>query len=171
MNFSDWFLRSKRYSATLFAEIFRYYPDLWPLYLALAFILCAVITYELRHQIIPHTVTAPGIVAGLGFAAYFQHVVPLSAVAACLGGLAACLLTNWVRERKGQEPGIGGGAAMLVSMVGAFVGVIGLLVSVNLAALSALVTFKALRRSTLVVSIELGPHLALGTVAYLLLFF
>ena len=59
----------------------------------------------LRWQIIPHGVTVPGVAAGLGFAACFQHVIPLNAVVGCIAGLSTCLLANRLSERRVAHPG------------------------------------------------------------------
>lgn len=89
-------------------------------FLALAVLLTAAVFTDLRERRIPNAVTIPGLVAGVILAAVAAGGFPGSA----LGGVIVAFLVTVPFVALG---GVGGGDAKLLTAVGAFVGIGGLL--------------------------------------------
>jgi leader peptidase (prepilin peptidase)/N-methyltransferase len=171
MDWSDWLLSSKRYPVILVGGLIRWYPDLWPLYLSLSVALTLIVVSELREQIIPYAITIPGILAGLAISSIYRQTIPLNALFASITGLAFGHLVNSSYARRDKPPAIGDGAILMLAMVGAFLGIRGLVISFMIGAFVAVTLTKALSNSAEPKQVEFGPHLALGTALYLALAF
>lgn len=159
----------------LFAAVtFHFLPDIpqvvW--YLSLVFFLfaCGVIDAVSASQfgggegIIPDFFSVGGLVAGLALAIWFGHFAASLAGALAGGGilLAVYLYYRYVR----QIEALGLGDVKMLAMIGAFVGVTGVLYTLFLASLTGLaaaVFFMIYHRSfSLQMKIPFGPFLALG---------
>jgi prepilin peptidase CpaA len=87
---------------------------------ALAVLLVAAVYTDLRERRIPNKVTVPGLLVGLLLASFMERGVPGSALA----GAGLALVVTFPLVALG---GLGAGDAKLLTAVGAFVGVGGLL--------------------------------------------
>jgi len=163
MTFADWLLKSLHY-AFVPAEggLFSLAPDLWPVYMTLGALLAVIAVVDARWKTIPHVLTMPGIAAGLVLVAWFRYIAPLNALFAC--GAVAMAGTSWNlhRERRRQRILLGGGSVMMLAMVGAFLGVVGLAISALVSSLLQLAMAKAFPRLVVDEGIESGPWLALA---------
>jgi leader peptidase (prepilin peptidase)/N-methyltransferase len=159
-------------------------------YLMMAF--CSsliVITFiDLDFQIIPDTITLPGILIGVSIAPFFMsqladplpfyldrilpHMWPylksfLNAVIGMLCGALPLLTIGWVWEKLRHVEAMGGGDVKLMGMVGSVLGWKGALLTIMLGALvGSLVglTLIVLKRHRLDRVIPFGPFLALGSI-------
>jgi prepilin peptidase CpaA len=89
-------------------------------FLALAALLAAAVYKDVRERRIPNAVTVPGLVAGLVLGAVAEGGFPVVA----LGGAVVAFLVSVPFVLLG---GLGGGDSKLLTAVGAFVGIGGLL--------------------------------------------
>lgn len=139
---------------------------------ALLFSALLVVTLiDFEHQIIPDEITLPGMALGLIAAATILPPGLINATVALLvgGGLfyLAALMSRWILRRDGM----GGGDIKLIAMIGAFLGVRGMLLTIFLGALTGAlfgtvqIVFLGQQRG---VPIPFGPFLALGALISLL---
>jgi len=149
-----------------------------------------VITFiDIDFQIIPDSITLPGILVGVSIAPFFMssltdplpfnidrvlpHIWPhvksfLNSVIGMACGALPLLSIGWVWEKLRHVEAMGGGDVKMMGMVGSFVGWKGALLTIMLGALvGSLVglTLIILKRRTADRVIPFGPFLALGAVA------
>ncbi len=162
-------------------------------YLALCVALVAITLIDIRHLIIPDMITLPGIAAGVAlnairtdwgaaaeavFSSGLADFLPATAEiaffnsigGALLGGGAFLLIAAAYRNVRKKE-GMGMGDVKLVSMLGAFFGMWGVLVVIFLSSiLGTLIGLSViiLRKKDPGYAIAYGPFLSLSAVLYLL---
>jgi leader peptidase (prepilin peptidase)/N-methyltransferase len=149
-----------------------------------------VITFiDFDHQIIPDTITLPGILIGVSIAPFFMsslaeplpfnldHLIPpswpylisfLNSVIGMLVGALPLLIIGVIWEKLRNVEAMGGGDVKLMGMVGSFLGWKGALLTIMLGALIGSFTGLALillKRHTMDKVIPFGPFLALASVA------
>ncbi len=149
-----------------------------------------VITFiDFDFQIIPDTITLPGILLGISIGPFFMsglqeplpfhlsYLIPhawphlvtfLNSVIGMLCGALPLLAIGWVWEKLRHVEAMGGGDVKLMGMVGAFLGWKGALLTIMLGALSGSVvglSLIALKRHKMDKVIPFGPFLALGAAA------
>ncbi len=136
---------------------------------------------DLDHQVIPFSLSIPGLVLGLGFSLLPQSPIAsrqspiagalIGAVAGAAFVIAAWLLWRyvlgpiWRRYGVDQKQGIGGGDLPYAAMLGAFLGLKSLLVALFAAVLFGIIAGYALRaagRARKGQPMPFGPFLALG---------
>ncbi|GIW40572.1 MAG: type 4 prepilin-like proteins leader peptide-processing enzyme [Candidatus Binatia bacterium] len=141
------------------------------LYYAFAAALLVVTFVDLDFQIIPDSISLPGIAVGLS-ASYFVPGTPEpfdSAAGAVLGGAMLYLVARGYQWWTGIE-GMGMGDVKLLAMIGAFVGWKGVLLCLFVAAFSgsvvgvAAIVFRGKDRKF---AIPFGPFLAVGALVAL----
>jgi leader peptidase (prepilin peptidase)/N-methyltransferase len=150
-------------TAALFAFAWLVFGDDLPQFVvAVVFLaaLVAITVIDLRHQIIPDTITLPGVVAGVIASVATRRISWIDAVGGILLGTA--LFVAVIVLSRG---GMGGGDLKLGAMLGAFLGwqvlLVALFVAVMLGGLLAVVllaTRKVARKD----AIPFGPFLAIG---------
>ncbi len=136
--------------------------------LMFVFLLVAITFIDLDHQIIPHWLSQPGILAGLVFAGLQHRLVP--AILAGLGAAAFILLIYVASLLLLKREGMGLGDAWLAALMGVFLGwpaiasavFLGILVG-GVAAMVLLVLGLRGRKD----AIPFGPALAAGAVGAL----
>lgn len=146
-----------------------------------------VITFiDFGHQIIPDTITLPGILVGVSIAPIYMsalneplpfdlgHLIPhasphlisfLNSVIGMLCGALPLLIIGWIWEKLRHIEAMGGGDVKLMGMVGAFLGWKGALLTIMIGALVGSVTGLSLimlKRHQMDKVIPFGPFLALG---------
>lgn len=134
--------------------------------LALGWTLLALAAIDLRHFVLPHSLTLPLIPAGLAVAWLVEPATLLDHVIGAAAGLVAFALIAWLYRRLRGREGLGLGDAKLLSGAGAWLGwqalpsvvVIGAGGALALALAGALVGGKL----TLTTKMAFGPYLALG---------
>ena len=139
-------------------------------YAAFAAALIVVSYIDLDHQIIPDTISLPGILVGVACAALGAGVgIVDSLIGVLLGGGILWAVAVGYHAVTGRE-GMGGGDIKLLAMIGAFLGWRGVLVTLIVGSLTGAVsgvTLIALRGADSRVPIPFGPFLALGAVCSL----
>ncbi len=142
--------------------------------LSLAFVIYAVLSstllvialIDLDHQIIPNSITYPGVVVGLGLSFW---VLPITPIASLIGLLAGGILFYAVALVS--RGGLGGGDIKLIAMIGAFLGWQGTFFTVLMAALTGSlvgITLMLLGKKGRKDKVPFGPFLAFGAIAFTL---
>jgi leader peptidase (prepilin peptidase)/N-methyltransferase len=142
-----------------------------PIFFVLSSALIVITFIDLDHQIIPNSITYPGIPLGVA-ASFFLPEVSLkdSLLGLALGGgilWLVAVLFKWVRNKEGM----GFGDVKLLAMIGAFLGWKAVLLTLVLSSfVGAVVGYAALRLSGKDAGepIPFGPFLAMGAVVYML---
>jgi len=139
-------------------------------FLAFGAALIAITFIDLRHKIIPDTLSLPGIAAGFAFSLLPSSPLPWmdSLIGIVLGG-GFLLLVGIAFEKITGREGMGMGDVKMLAMIGAWMGWKSLLFIVLLASLAGTVIGGAmlfLSRRGAGTRIPFGPFLALGTLFY-----
>jgi leader peptidase (prepilin peptidase)/N-methyltransferase len=143
------------------------------LFLVLFFFCCAmvVITFiDLEHQIIPDSISLPGIIAGFILSFFFpEHGWLNSLLGIAAGGGSLYLVAASYHLVTGKE-GMGGGDIKLLAMMGAFFGWKSILFIIFVSSLVGSfigITVMFIRKKDAKLAIPFGPFLAFGAVLYI----
>lgn len=169
-------------NGTLYWLVVHQFGPGWHLPFLLAFVSAmVVITFiDLDFQIIPHSITLPGIVIGLTASSFFLPD-PFRAVSVvgfknsligAVAGYGLFFLIAVIGKALTKRDAMGGGDLMLMAMIGAFMGWKAIFMTTFLGSLTGsvigifLMSFKGKDRKT---AIPFGPFLALGALITLFL--
>lgn len=134
--------------------------------LILVCILIALFGIDLEHQILPNSITLPGIVIGL----LFSLIAPPGWKDALIGAaLGAGLLYGiaWAYYLWRREEGMGMGDVKMLAMIGAFLGWKAVIVTLVLSSFSGAiigVSMMAVQKGDMKYALPFGTFLAIGTV-------
>ena len=138
--------------------------------LILIAILVALFGIDLEHQILPNSITLPGIVIGLMFSAIAPPGWKDALLGTLLGaGVLYGIAAAYYAVRR--EEGLGMGDVKMLAMIGAFLGWKAVLVTLVLSSFSGAVIGMALiaaQRSSMKLALPFGTFLAVGAVAAML---
>ncbi len=138
--------------------------------LLLVGLLIALFGIDLAHQILPNSITLPGIVAGL----LLSMIAPPGWRDALIGtvlGAAVLYAIAWAYYWWRREEGLGMGDVKMLAMVGAFLGWKAVLVTLVLSSFSGAligVALIALQRGSMKLALPFGTFLAVGALAAML---
>ena len=131
-----------------------------------------VVTFiDLRHQIIPDTVSLPGIVLGLLTSIFLPSLTFLDSLIGIAVGGGSLLLIAGGYYLLTKKEGMGLGDVKLLAMMGAFLGWKSILFIIMVASLSgalAGITVMLIKKKDRKYAIPFGPFLSLGALCYLL---
>jgi leader peptidase (prepilin peptidase)/N-methyltransferase len=154
-------------TAALFVMVVWWTPigPLMAARLLLVCILIALFGIDLEHQILPNSITLPGIVIGL----LFSLVAPPGWKAALIGALLGAGILYAIAAAyylwRGEE-GMGMGDVKMLAMIGAFLGWKAVLVTLVLASFSGAiigVILMSAQRGGMKFALPFGTFLAIGT--------
>lgn len=138
------------------------------------FLLCSslvVITFiDLDHQIIPDSISLPGIVLGFIFSFLLPWNGWLNSLLGIVAGGGSLLLVAWLYEKLTGKEGMGGGDIKLLAMMGAFLGwrsVPFIIFAASLVGSVIGVSLMLLQKKDGKLAIPFGPFLAFGAVLYI----
>lgn len=138
--------------------------------LVLVVILIVLFGIDLHHQILPNTITLPGIGIGLLFSLFAFPGLRDALIGTVLGaGLLYGIAAAYYAVRK--EEGLGMGDVKMLAMIGAFLGWKAVLVTLVLSTLSGAIVGVGLivfSRGTMQLALPFGTFLALGALAAML---
>ena len=138
--------------------------------LILVAILVALFGIDLEHQILPNSITLPGIIVGLLFSTITPPGWQDALIGAVLGaGILYGIAAAYYAVRR--EEGLGMGDVKMLAMVGAFLGWKAVLVTLVLSSFSGAAIGLALiatQRGGMKRALPFGTFLALGTLAAML---
>ena len=127
-------------------------------------LLLGILMTDAQTMLIPHEFTVTGIVVGLASSFLIGPPTPLLAAIGCLTGYGTLWIVGELGKRwKGREA-MGGGDLMMMAMVGAFLGVVPVFLTIFLGAVVGTVVFGpvALLRREKNLELPFGVFLALG---------
>jgi leader peptidase (prepilin peptidase)/N-methyltransferase len=135
--------------------------------LILVCILIVLFGIDLEHQILPNSITLPGIVIGLLFSLVAPPGIKDALIGTLLGGgiLYAIAYAYFLWRR---EEGMGMGDVKMLAMIGAFLGWKAVLVTIVLASLSGAVIgvgMMSMQKGDMKYALPFGTFLALGALA------
>jgi leader peptidase (prepilin peptidase) / N-methyltransferase len=129
-----------------------------------ALVIVAFIDFD--HKIIPNTMTLPGMAVGLGLSLGVSPITPPASLIGLISGGAIFYLIALI-----SGGGMGGGDIKLIAMIGAFLGLPGVLFTIFVSALSGSVVgvmLMLLGRKGRKDRVPFGPFLAFGAILYML---
>jgi leader peptidase (prepilin peptidase) / N-methyltransferase len=138
--------------------------------LLLVCILIALFAIDLEHQILPNSITLPGIVIGLALSVFAPPGWRDALIGAVLGG-AILYGIAWAYYLWRREEGLGMGDVKMLAMVGAFLGWKAVLVTLVLSSFSGAligVSLIAFHRGDMKLALPFGTFLALGAAVAML---
>jgi leader peptidase (prepilin peptidase)/N-methyltransferase len=138
--------------------------------LTLVALLVVLFGIDLHHQILPNTLTLPGIAIGVIFSLAGPPGV-LDALAGALLGAGILYGIAWAYFLARREEGLGMGDVKMLAMIGAFLGWKAVLVTLILSSLAGAlvgVALIAFGRGTMRVALPFGAFLAPGAVVAML---
>lgn len=133
--------------------------------LLLTYLLIALTGIDLKHQLLPDTMTLSGMWMGLLANSYGLFTSLTDAVWATVAGYLAFWILAWIFLQLRKKNGMGHGDFKMVAMAGAWLGCAGMFNTILIAIVSSLlVTCSAilLKRTTWNQPIPFGPFLAIG---------
>jgi len=133
-------------------------------------ILILIAFIDLDTYTIPNVLSLPGIVAGLGLSFFSLRVTWIDSLLGILIGGGCLYLLAYCYQRLRHQEGLGGGDIKLLGMIGAFVGLPGVVFTLLLASLVGSATglfLMAHSQKGLSTMVPFGPFLAFGAVCYL----
>lgn len=139
--------------------------------LLLVSILVALFGIDLEHQILPNSITLPGILIGVMFSAIAPPGIRDSLIGAVLGGgILYAIAGGYYLWRR--EEGMGMGDVKMLAMIGAFLGWKAVMVTLVLSSFSGAIIgllLMALQRGTMKFALPFGTFLAIGAVVAMLI--
>ncbi len=138
--------------------------------LLLVSILIALFGIDLEHQILPNTITLPGIVAGLIFSAIAPPGLRDALIGAVIGG-GILYAIAWGYFLWRREEGMGMGDVKMLAMIGAFLGWKAVLVTLVLSSFSGAligVLLLSLQKGDMKFALPFGTFLSIGALAAML---
>jgi leader peptidase (prepilin peptidase)/N-methyltransferase len=135
-------------------------------YALLTSALVIVAFIDLDHKIIPNIITLPGMAVGLGLSLGVSPIRPPASLIGLISGGAIFYLIALI-----SGGGMGGGDIKLIAMIGAFLGLQGVLFTIFVSALSGSVVgvmLMLLGRKGRKDRVPFGPFLAFGAILYML---
>jgi leader peptidase (prepilin peptidase) / N-methyltransferase len=159
-------------NAALWLAVFLRAPG-WPDFASGAF-LCsaciALLAIDAEFRILPDRITLTGIAVGLALSFLSQWRTPTSAFGGAALGAGALWLLAFVWEKVRKVEAMGLGDVKMLGMIGALLGISGMVLSVLLASVAGSLVGLALvvaRRGSLQTALPFGVFLALGAIASL----
>jgi len=141
---------------------------------AVLFAFCAamvVITFiDLEHQIIPDSISLPGIVVGFGVSFFIPRLGWQNSLLGIVAGGGSLFAVAFLYERLTGKEGMGGGDIKLLAMMGAFFGwkAIPFIIFVSsLVGSVAGVIVMVAQKKDRKLAIPFGPFLAAGAILYI----
>lgn len=127
-------------------------------------ILVALFVIDLEHQILPNTITLPGIVAGVMFSTFAPPGEMDAIIGALLGGgVLYAIATGYYVWRRHE--GMGMGDVKMLAMIGAFLGWPSVLITLVIASFSGTgvgLAMMATNRGGMKYALPFGTFLAVG---------
>jgi leader peptidase (prepilin peptidase)/N-methyltransferase len=139
---------------------------LFMIYALLSLTLLVITFIDFDHKIIPNVITLPGMVIGLTLSFLVLPITPIDSFIGLLGGGFFFYIIALL-----SRDGMGGGDIKLIAMIGAFLGLQGVLFTILIGALSGsliglslIISGKKIMKD----KVPFGPFLAFGSILYIL---
>ncbi len=138
-------------------------------------LICAfiiVIYIDLDHQIIPDSISLPGIPIGFAASFFLDRLSYIDSIIGILLGGGLLFAIAWGYYLITRKEGMGGGDIKLLAMIGAFLGWQGVCFTIFVASVTGTligVLLMLLARKDLKFALPFGPFLSIGAIVYLFL--
>ncbi len=136
--------------------------------------ICVLLTIsfiDMDHQIIPDVISLPGIIVFASSFYFLPEMTFKQTIIGILGGGGSLLAVAYVYALLRKQEGMGGGDIKLLAMIGAAVGIKGVLFTIFAGSLLGTVAGAAMmfynRISNMQFKIPFGPFLSMGAVIYI----
>ena len=131
-----------------------------------------VITFiDIDHRIIPDVISLPGIPIGFLMASFLLPTISyMESLIGILAGGGSLLAVAWIYNLITKKEGMGGGDIKLLAMIGAFIGLKGVLFTIFAASATGTITGIAVMLKTrkgMKLAVPFGPFLSIGTILYI----
>ena len=139
-------------------------------YLAFSATLLVITFIDLDHQIIPDVITLPGIILGFTASLFLPGITFLDSIIGTVAGGGGLFLVAMGYSLIAKREGMGTGDIKLISMIGAFLGIKGVLLTIFLGSLfgsSVGLTVMLKEKKDSQYAVPFGPFLAIGALIYL----
>ena len=139
-------------------------------YLTFSAALLVITFIDLDHQIIPDVITLPGIILGLAASLFLPGMTFLDSIIGTVTGGGGLFLVAMGYSLIAKREGMGAGDIKLISMIGAFLGIKGVLLAIFLGSLfgsSVGLTVMLKEKRDRRYAVPFGPFLAIGALIYL----
>lgn len=141
---------------------------------AVLFVFCSalvVVTFiDLEHQVIPDSITLPGIVIGFIASFFIPQLGWVNSLIGIVAGGGSLLLIAYGYELVAKKEGMGGGDVKLLAMMGAFLGwkaIIFIIFTASLIGSVIGVGVMLAKKKDASLAIPFGPFLAGGAILYI----
>ena len=159
-------------TAALFVTV-AWLTPIGPLFFARLLLVCILVVLfgiDLEHQILPNSITLPGVVIGLIFSAVAPPGLKDAIIGVIIGGgVLYGIAAGYYLWRR--EEGMGMGDVKMLAMIGAFLGWKAVLVTLVLASFSGAiigVLMMSLQKGDMKFALPFGTFLALGALTAML---
>lgn len=153
--------------------IWRYGPSVrFVIYYILVAALIVVAFIDIDHQIIPNEISLPGIVIGFLFSFVNPDIGWIGSVIGIIVGGGCLLLVIGIYYLLTKREGMGGGDVKLLAMIGAFLGIGGVFITVLVGSIIGSIVgliVMAKRGDNAKMPIVFGPFLSLGALTFILI--
>ncbi|MBU1712511.1 MAG: prepilin peptidase [Proteobacteria bacterium] len=131
-----------------------------------------VITFiDIDHRIIPDVISLPGIPIGFLMASFLLPSINyMESLIGILAGGGSLLAVAWIYNLITKKEGMGGGDIKLLAMIGAFIGLKGVLFTIFAASATGTIAGIAVMLKTqkgMKLAVPFGPFLSIGTILYI----
>ena len=131
-----------------------------------------VITFiDIDHRIIPDVISLPGIPIGFLMASFLLPSISwMESLTGILAGGGSLLAVAWIYNLITKKEGMGGGDIKLLAMIGAFIGLKGVLFTIFAASAAGTIAGIAVMIKTqkgMKLAVPFGPFLSIGTILYI----
>jgi leader peptidase (prepilin peptidase)/N-methyltransferase len=131
-----------------------------------------VITFiDIDHRIIPDVISLPGIPIGFLMASFLIPSISWKeSLIGILAGGGSLLAVAWIYNHITKKEGMGGGDIKLLAMIGAFIGLKGVLFTIFAASAAGTIAGIAVMLKTqkgMKLAVPFGPFLSIGTILYI----
>jgi len=142
------------------------------IYFILICALIIIIYIDLDHQIIPDSISLPGIPIGFAASFFLDTLTYIDSLIGILLGGGLLFAIAWGYYLITRKEGMGGGDIKLLAMIGAFMGWQGVCFTIFMASITgtlAGILLMLLAQKNLKFALPFGPFLSIGAIAYLFL--
>ncbi|MFH1727003.1 MAG: prepilin peptidase [Pseudomonadota bacterium] len=154
-------------TACLAMLVFHFYGYTYstPIYFAFIAALIIVTFIDIDHRIIPDSISIGGTIFGIILAFFFNHITFLeSFIGASFGFIFLALIAFGYLFITGRE-GMGGGDIKLIAMIGAFLGIKGVLYVILISSVLGVIyglSIMLIKKEGMKYQMPYGPFLAIG---------
>jgi leader peptidase (prepilin peptidase)/N-methyltransferase len=139
-------------------------------YLTFSAALLVITFIDIDHQIIPDVITLPGIILGLTASLFLPGMTFMDSIIGTVAGGGGLFLVAMGYSLIAKREGMGIGDIKLISMIGAFLGIKGVLLTIFLGSLfgsSVGLTVMLKEKRDRRYAVPFGPFLAIGAIIYI----